>query len=386
MKNFWFQAHWLVGISAGIVLAIVGATGGILSFEDEIQAWLNRDVRQVAPAGAALEPGALRTRIEQQQPGVAITALQFSGDPAAAVRVSMGRDNTRYANPYTGELIAGDGSRGREFFRTTRTLHRYLVAGSFGHREVGKHLVGASTLLCVALGLSGLYLRWPRRRQLGSLRNWLTFDPAMKGRPFLWHLHAIIGTWVLALLLVMALTGPYWSYEWYRSGMFAVAGVEQPPRRNEAAPRNGNAERGGERREHPRDAAPPVTANLDAAWGSFHAQLDGAGLRTATMNLPQEGRDTLEIRYVLDGAHSRANNTLTLDAVSGAVRKHERHAEKTAGGRFMSSVLAWHSGSVFGIPGKALFMLAALAMPLFTITGWMMYLQRRNREKLQRRR
>jgi sulfite reductase (NADPH) flavoprotein alpha-component len=48
-KNLWFQAHWLIGITAGIVLAIVGFTGGILSFESEIQQWLNRDVRAVAP-------------------------------------------------------------------------------------------------------------------------------------------------------------------------------------------------------------------------------------------------------------------------------------------------------------------------------------------------
>ena len=121
-------------------------------------------------------------------------------------------------------------------------------------------------------------------------------------------------------------------------------------------------------------------------WRSFQSGPGARGFRTATLNLPQEGRDTVEIRYVdADAWHSRATNTLTLDAVTGEVRKHERHADKTFGGRFMSSVLSWHSGSVFGTTGRTLFMVASLSMPLFLVTGWMMYLQRRSRQKLLRK-
>jgi sulfite reductase (NADPH) flavoprotein alpha-component len=42
LKKILFQAHWLVGITAGVILAIVGATGAILAFETPIQNWLNR--------------------------------------------------------------------------------------------------------------------------------------------------------------------------------------------------------------------------------------------------------------------------------------------------------------------------------------------------------
>jgi sulfite reductase (NADPH) flavoprotein alpha-component len=47
LKNAFFQVHWFVGITAGIVLGIVGFTGGMLSFEHQIVDWLNRDVRSV---------------------------------------------------------------------------------------------------------------------------------------------------------------------------------------------------------------------------------------------------------------------------------------------------------------------------------------------------
>ena len=35
-RNAVFQVHWLLGITAGVVLALVGFTGGMLSFEDEL--------------------------------------------------------------------------------------------------------------------------------------------------------------------------------------------------------------------------------------------------------------------------------------------------------------------------------------------------------------
>lgn len=390
MKKFWSQAHWLVGITAGVVLAVVGVTGGILSFEDEIQNWLNRDVRQVQVRDSApLAPDALLARIREQRPDARVASLQFSSRPDAAVRASLGRQSTLYVDPYTGLIASGEGVRGREFFRNMRSLHRWLVAGTFGNREVGRHIVGVSTLLCTGLILTGIYLRWPRRA--GNWRNWLTFDPALKGRPFLWHLHAVIGTWVMALMLVMTLTGPYWSYTWYRNAMYAVSGVERPAeRRNEGQPQPERSAQGQGRTEGrgqgesraTGDTAPVVS--VDVAWRGFAS---AAGqFRTATLNLPQKADGPVEIRYIAAGGHSRANNTIALDGRTGSVVRHERHADKTAGGRFMSSMLAWHSGSVFGVIGKILFMLASLSMPLFTITGWMMYLQRRSREKLLGRR
>lgn len=50
-RNAVFQVHWFLGITAGVVLALVGVTGGMLSFEDEILEALNPGVMTVEPAG-----------------------------------------------------------------------------------------------------------------------------------------------------------------------------------------------------------------------------------------------------------------------------------------------------------------------------------------------
>jgi sulfite reductase (NADPH) flavoprotein alpha-component len=49
-------------------------------------------------------------------------------------------------------------------------------------------------------------------------------------------------------------------------------------------------------------------------------------------------------------------------------------------------MLAIHRGHFFGIPGMALLMLSSLALPLFVVTGWMMYLDRRRVEERARKR
>ncbi|MFA7097697.1 MAG: PepSY-associated TM helix domain-containing protein [Gammaproteobacteria bacterium] len=41
LRNFWFQLHWLLGITAGTLLSVVGVTGGLLSFEHEILHLIN---------------------------------------------------------------------------------------------------------------------------------------------------------------------------------------------------------------------------------------------------------------------------------------------------------------------------------------------------------
>src|SRR3546814_4085362 len=81
-RNAIFQLHWFFGITAGIVLAIVGVTGGILSFEDELLKALNPGVMTVQPQGERLAPGELVERVRRQRPGEEVVSLQFSADPA----------------------------------------------------------------------------------------------------------------------------------------------------------------------------------------------------------------------------------------------------------------------------------------------------------------
>jgi sulfite reductase (NADPH) flavoprotein alpha-component len=366
MRAFWTQAHWIVGITAGVVLAFVGVTGAILAFEHAALEWLNADRKQVpVRSHAPLALPEVVSRIRARNPDSRIERITVSSEPGEAWQIRGGGE-TLHVDPYTAE-VTGTGERGAEFFRTTMQLHRWLVAGDFGDRDIGRQIVGASTLLLVMLAISGIYLRWPRGRAR-SWRAWFTFNPALKGRTFLWHLHAVAGTIVLPLYLVMGLTGLHWSYDWYRDALYAMTGAERSQRPGEGGRPEG-AELG--------------RGELERAWATFVSEAGAGGFGVATVSLPRKSGAPVTIRYLArDPSHDHAYSQFAVDPATGAVLRHDRHAAKAPGAKLMSAIEPLHTGSYFGTTGLILFGLASVAMPLFAVTGWMMYLLRRRRARL----
>lgn len=423
IKRVLFEAHWLLGVSAGLVIAVVGFTGGMLSFKDDIQRWMNPGLMTVEPMAAQrlLSPGELFEAVSAAQPDKRITSINLSADPQSAARVMFApppstegaprrRGETRYVDPYTGAVLEGE-VRGQAFFRVVEDLHRRLVSG-----DTGKQIVGASTIVLIVLALSGLYLRWPRRPL--DWRAWLKFDFSRKGRSFLWNLHSVSGTWVLPVYLLASLTGLYWSYDWYRDGLFRLTGVERPnaqgappqsaARQAGAAPQGGEARAASEagagrqggagrdgvgpsgtgqgRQGGERDgaAAPALAAaDIDRVWTAFRNAV--AAYSTVGLRLPERPGQPFQLTYLdVDPPHERASNRLVIDAGSGTVSQHERYTDKTLTEKLMGSMLPLHSGSYFGLPGLIVVMVASLLMPLFFITGWMLYLDRRRNKRAAR--
>jgi len=360
-RKVLFQLHWIFGITVGIVLAIVGATGALLSFEQQIVASIARDARQVAANGRTpLPPAELLTRVAVNAPAKRITGLSIAREPSETVRVTFAPREQRYVDPYTGALLPAASSGAETFFRNVRQLHRWLMLGDLGDRDIGRQIVGASTLLLIFMALTGLYLRWPRGPAARRFKTWLVPDFRLKGRAFLWNLHSVIGTWVLPVYLVIALTGLQWSYEWYRDGLYRIAGVERPA--------------GGEGGQREARGAADITS-FARAWESFSRE--AAGFTSVNVNLAAGPDRPLEFRY-LDGqpSHERAFNTLAIDK-EGRVSKSEHYKDKHLAARLVSSIFPLHSGSYFGLVGVIVFLIASLAMPLFAVTGWLMYLRRR---------
>jgi sulfite reductase (NADPH) flavoprotein alpha-component len=224
-------------------------------------------------------------------------------------------------------------------------------------------------MLLIFMVFTGLYLRWPRGPAARRLRTWLIPDFRLKGRAFLWNLHSVIGTWVLPVYLVIALTGLQWSYEWYRNGLYSIAGVERP------AGAEGSREGRGPGAAPERSGGPDVVA-FTRAWETF-AQETGGRFASVNVNLAARPGKPMEFRYLEEHPrHERAFNTLAIDS-EGRVAKQERYADKPLAARLVSSIFPLHSGSYFGLAGVIVFLIASLAMPVFAVTGWIMYLQRR---------
>nr|WP_218174786.1 sulfite reductase flavoprotein subunit alpha [Pseudomonas yamanorum] len=364
LKKTLFQLHWFFGITAGLVLALMGITGATVSFQDEIIEALNPTILTVEQRPAGVLPPAELVRLLEAREGKVVSMLTVQPDSTNAAKVwftpppGERRGQMRYFDPYTGDYL-GD-PVGQDFFGFVLQLHRFLAIG-----DTGRQITGACTLILVFFCLSGLYLRWPR--QVASWRAWLTLDWRKKGRSFNWDLHSVFGTWCLLFYLLAALTGLFWSYEWYSDGMTKLLSD---------APQNERVRKRG-----PAPEGPTPVANYDAIWSSIYSNA-GPGLSGYNIRMPAVAGQPATVYYLLKTSpHDRALNQINLDPATGEVKSHATYAGKSFKAQILTSIYALHTGSYFGLPGRIILTFTALLMPLFFITGWLLYLDRRRKKR-----
>jgi sulfite reductase (NADPH) flavoprotein alpha-component len=421
VRNVLFQIHWFLGITAGVVLAVVGLTGGLMSFERQIMDAISPSVVHVEVSGTRLTPDAIAERFRAQRDGARVEQITLwpEADRSALIRVAPPpgerRGETVYINPYTGALLGK--INGEQFFRTVRSLHRWLLIPSEeGGINIGRQITGFSAFALVFFALSGLYLRWPRRAL--NWRNWFRIDFSLKGRNFYWALHSVIGTWVILMYLLMALTGLTWSYSWFKSGASIVlTGEPVQERRGFGGPggqqggptaqggqrgqdgvqagREGNREgrgmgeregRGPDREREARDGGEHqehiASVAVDSAWASFVTKADN-NFKFASVSFPRSEKDPVMINYVTpDATNDRKRSSMSINAESGEIVNDQPYKPlEPLGKRIMQGIYELHTGEWFGTPGLIINMVASLLMPLFTITGFLLYIDRRKKKR-----
>lgn len=369
LKKVFFQIHWFLGITAGLILSLMGVTGAIYSYDQQILKWINQDSYVVQAATTPkLTPAQLYQHFNQQQPEIVINSVTIEASPTASSTVNIKKEGARrgynmMVNPYTAEVLPE--VKGREFFQFVQRLHRNLTVGEFGAQ-----ITGASTLMLIFFVLSGIYLRFPKKH---TVKQWLFIKPKLKGRNFIWDLHAVVGTWVIVFYLLFACTGLYWSYDWWRAGMFKVMGVEQPQRNQQNNEHN--------KKKEPALSPQQVNTILTQTWTGVNAQI-GHQYSSLTLNIPKKDDAKVEVSFVdPTPQHERARNQAVYNYEKKKFEKLELYEDKKLNEKIMSSMLPVHRGSFFGSTYQFIALLASLSMPLFFVTGWMLYLKRRKQKK-----
>jgi uncharacterized iron-regulated membrane protein len=374
IKRALLEVHSIAGLVLALLLAVIALTGAIMSFEDEIGDYLNSGIMQVTPRQApALMPDELVARLTAARDVGKVSAVTLASDPSAAVHVRFARDeqgarpSSLYIDSYDARVL-GAPPRGEEFFATVRRLHRWgLIPGDA--KGWGRQITGVTSLGLIVMLISGLVLRWPRRA--GSVKMWLKPNVRLSGRGLYRSLHAVIGTWVLPIYLVMTLTGLWYSFDWYKDGVVwllsrpPVTGAKMQPKMPTKASRAAGVS----------ETAQPI--GFDRAWAAFLHE-EGSRFSKALLTLPAGSGTVIRIRSW--GKNSTLDTTrdeFRIDAVTGQLVSAERYADKTFGEKIIANVLDIHRGAILGWPGKLAFMVAAALMPLFAVTGVLLYLSRR---------
>ena len=108
-----------------------------------------------------------------------------------------------------------------------------------------------------------------------------------------------------------------------------------------------------------------------------------AALPFFLLTLPAGAGTVIRIRsWAQDASLDGPRDEFRIDAVTGEMASSDIYADKTLGERILSRVLDIHRGGIFGWPGRLLFMLAAALMPLFMVTGFLLYFSRRRHRRV----
>lgn len=368
-KKIWFKIHLYLGLTSGIILMVMGTTGAMISFQKEILWLINKDSYVVKVSGQIQTEQQIIDNFRLKFPQANIRGLTVKNDPTSSVVVNIasnkkGKAGRRginyYINPYTSEILPN--IKGRKVFKFIEMIHRGLVAG-----EVGKQIVGACTLALLVLMLSGVFVYLPKLKR--AFFKSFTFKFKQKGRSFLSTMHSSLGMWVIPFYLMSSFTGLFLSYHWFSDIVYNVSGVEKKVRQKPTAIKAKRTENKNTNKK--RELSSQRVQELFNLFKENITDYSSVSLRF------QGKKGIYNLTYIKkDPMHYRARNEISLDIKNNTIVKHEEFSKKPLEEILIKSVIPIHTGEYFGRTVQILTLIASLLMPLFTITGFMMYFQR----------
>lgn len=375
-KRIWFKIHWILGITAGLILLLIGTTGAVMSFEKEILNAINKD-SYVVTVPSNKEKLPLKELLETFQvslPEGKINGISLFNDKDSSVVINVANENKElkkgvdyYVNPYTAEILPP--IKGKEFFSFIMKLHRWLAL-SGDAREVGKQTVAVSTIGLIFLIISAIVIHWGKIKR--EFFKTFTFSLKRKGRALLSTMHSAVGMWVIPFYLLASLTGLSWSYEWYNNALYKIAGVEKP--KKEMSKSKENMKQAENKQENlSKESSFIQYQNAIEMFDSFVQNK----YAKVSLRFPQQG-SVYTFNYLdKEFAHYKAMNSLELDLHTKTVLKHEKYEDKPLNEKLIKSILPLHTGEYFGILGQIGMFLASSLMMLFTISGIILYIKRK---------
>jgi uncharacterized iron-regulated membrane protein len=377
MKVFFRRIHLYLGLTAGIVISVTCFTGATLVFEKELQSSIYPERYYVKKTGTQLPLDTLVSNLRANVPDAKISSVKVYDDADRSVEITFSQEkakrkdtaekkptpagnsnNVAFMNPYTGDVIALYSHR-TTFFYTMFSLHRWLLAG-----DVGKLIVGISTSIFLFILITGFILWWPRKMK--KLKQRLKVKVAGGWKRLNHDLHISIGFYSAIFLFVFAFTGLAWSFEWFNNGIYKVTGSEnkrpEPPLSTFA-----------------HDAS---TVKLNEIYRQI--KVSAADGQYYSISLPKDSAAAYAVTVLgTNPVHEKASDQYFFDQYSGRLLTTNLYADRNLGQRVRSTFYPVHVGSIAGLPGRIIALLACIAGFTFPVTGTILWLNRirKNKEK-----
>ncbi|MDN7124910.1 PepSY domain-containing protein [Pseudidiomarina sp. 1APP75-32.1] len=370
MRKTLHKWHGWIGIIILIPFLFVCLTGSILIFKKEIDGWLIPEVTGLSQTGGErLSLNTLTERVNAQLPDYEIGSWEiFPAGHDEADRVFVIKEGTDewhkvHLDPYTGELLSQPTTPGHYLTDWLLELHYTLLLNDIEglDEHLGLIITFILAVFLVFMGISGLiiYRRfWARVFTLRwNQRLLVVFS----------DLHKMFGTLASPILLILGITGGYYS---------AIIYWEEFKEHGDGAEHHIMSER--LYADH---------LDIDSLVARSQDAIDD--FKPTYLLFPFEP----ELPFTVFGRAPTANPLLSnygsvvnFDPWTGAYQSTYNLNEQGVGMKTLDSFRRLHFGTFGGLPIKILWCVVGLTPLLLGITGTYLWWQRRNKSARKRRR
>ncbi len=382
IRGLFNDIHLWLGLASGVILVAVCLSGTIYVYNTELREMASPELFKVEKGSERISSEVLLQMIKDESGGE-ITGITIPNDLERSYQISVRTkgDKSRfgtsyYVNPYTGSILGTslEKTRTDEFMSIMFSLHRWLlldrvenpIINGLENRKLGSYISGTATILFTIGALTGLVLWFPPR-----LKNWrqgLKIKAKGNWKRTIHDLHNTLGFYSAILLIIMGITGPQWSFEWYRTGLRKALGTYD-------AGAGSRGPGGSSGKEKETAAAPILAYSLEHYISEVDKRLDYPGNYRVT--LPKTEKDDIQVSKTKVGFFApAAADQASISITSAEITEVDIFGERPFNERVSSSIKALHVGDVYGSFSKLLYFIACAIATSLPITGTLIWLNK----------
>lgn len=351
MRKLLLRLHLWTSLAIAVPLLIVGVTGAILVYGEEVDRAINPQLFYVTEGPVRLSAQALIDRVEAAYPHEEIRGASPPTKPDRAFTISTASGLYIHVDPYSGEVLgAQQGESG--FRRKMFLLHTQLMAGNVGHDTVI-----ITTLVTIFLTVSGFVLWWKLKifkvNRIFNVKGWRSWVRVI------FDLHNVLGIYSAAVLLILSVTGVLIAYDGVTyPAIIRLGGESPPPPRPQSAP------------------APPSALTLDDVILAAERAANGA--RITFVALPQRETEvyTAYARFPEDPA-VYGRSRVFIDRYTGDVLGVRSTRDAGWGTHITQIMEPVHFGDIFGMPSRIVTFVVSLLVVGQILSGLLIWWKKR---------
>jgi uncharacterized iron-regulated membrane protein len=377
-KKITSVLHLWLGLGSGFVIFVLGITGAIYVFTDELKTVFYRDRLFVEASSKPRMPlSKLIPKVEKELEGNPVSRVEMYAAPDRSyVFRSMKLDpegfshwdyykfyKRVYVNPYDGTILYVENSK-NEFFNLVLGLHMRLLFGE----KIGHAVVSYSVLAFVVLLLSGIVLWMPKKWNTTERNKSFKIKWSAKFKRINYDLHNVLGFYAFLVLLMIAITGLCWSFDWMKNSVRYIANGAKNVEKVKPAVS---------------DSTQFSTASaVDVAFSSARTQSGQAF--SFLINFPSKPEGTINISSYLSSWNLHDRVQASYDRYTGKLLRSSTYEELNTGDKVYQLNYDLHTGTYLNLPSRILAFVASLIAACLPLTGFYIWWGKRPTQKKQR--